>query len=53
MLIVFKTIALFFAIIVLMPILFFFLVHFVGKFFFVNVDKNSWIAKAKNKSDFF
>jgi hypothetical protein len=44
-----KAVGLFLGVFIVMPVLFFVLVGFCGKWFSLSIDKNSWFAKTKSK----
>ncbi len=46
---VFKTIFLFALSMMILPVIFFVLVGFFGKYFYLSIDRDSWIAKTKIK----
>lgn len=47
MITVIKTIALFISVLVLMPLVFFFLVGYFGRWFTLSPHRHSWLAKLK------
>ncbi|MBD3231741.1 hypothetical protein GF322_03695 [Candidatus Dependentiae bacterium] len=49
MFIILKAMALFFAIIFVLPIVFLFLVGSFGDYFSLNISKDSWLANVNNK----
>lgn len=53
MLIVLKTCALFFSILIVMPVVFLLLVSYLGKGFALSVNKNAWIKKTQKNHDMY
>jgi len=49
MITILKTAVLFFAILVVMPIVFFLLVGYFGKWFSLSIHKKSWLAKMRKE----
>lgn len=49
MIIVLKAVLLIIMALIITPIVFFLLMGFLGNYFYLNVDRNSWIAKTEIK----